>query len=70
MSTSGENQRSTAHDDNTHATYGYSWMLRAVKESSAADCSKAGARDELETYLVKLENAVDIVGWWGVSVPS
>jgi hypothetical protein len=45
-------------------------MLRAVKESSAADCSKAGARDELETYLVKLENAVDIVGWWGVSVPS
>jgi hypothetical protein len=70
MSTSGENQHSMAHDDNTHATYGYSWMLCAIKESSAANCSKAGAHDELETYLDKLENVVDIIGWWGVSVPS
>jgi hypothetical protein len=45
-------------------------MLRAVEEWSAADCSKGGARDELETYLDKLEKMEDIVGWWGVSVPS
>jgi len=57
-------------NDSTHATYGYSWMLRAVEEHSAADSSKAGTRDELDTYLgIGLERTGDIVGWWGVSNP-
>ena len=45
-------------------------MLRAVEEHSAADSSKAGMRDELDTYLgIGLERTGDIVGWWGVSNP-
>ena len=45
-------------------------MLRAIEEWSAANCSKEGACNELETYLDKLEKMEDIIGWWGVSVPS
>ena len=57
-------------NDSTHATYGYSWMLHVVEEHSAADSSKAGMCDELDTYLgIGLERTGDIVGWWGVSNP-
>ena len=49
--------------------YGYSWMLRAVGERKAADRSKAGARDELRSYLeAPLEATRDVVAWWGVSI--
>jgi len=41
-----------------------------VEEHSAADSSKAGMCDELDTYLgIGLERTGDIVGWWGVSNP-
>ena len=44
-------------------------MMRAVGERKAADRSKAGARDELDTYLkAPLEDTRDVVAWWGVSV--
>ncbi len=57
-------------NDDTHATYGYSWMCHAVEEQAVADCSKIGTRDKLNTYLrAKLEETVDVVGWWGVSIP-
>ncbi len=56
--------------DDTHTTYGYAWMLHAVQEQTAADCSKAGTHDELETYLeANLEKIGDVVGWWGVRIP-
>jgi hypothetical protein len=51
------------HNDNTHVTYGHSWMLCAVEEWSAADCLKGGACNELETYLDKLKKTEDIIGW-------
>ena len=57
-------------DDDAHATYGHSWMLRAVEEWIAADRLKAGTCEELEIYLdTKLEKTGDVVGWWGVSIP-
>jgi hypothetical protein len=57
-------------NDGTHATYGYTWMLHTVQEWTAADWSKAGMHDELESYLkANLEHTVDVVGWWGVRIP-
>jgi len=50
-------------NDNTHATYGYSWMLHTVEEHSAANSLKVGTHDELDSYLgVGLEKTGDIVG--------
>ena len=50
-------------NDNTHTIYGYSWMLHVVEKHSAADSSKAGTCDELDSYLgVGLEKTGDIVG--------
>ena len=58
------------YNENTHTTYGYSWMLHAVEEQTAADYAKVGTRDELKLYLdVKLEKTNDVIGWWGVSIP-
>jgi len=55
-------------NDDTHATYGISWMRRTVEERTVADCSKAGTRDKLKSYLdANLEETEDVVGWWGVS---
>jgi hypothetical protein len=45
-------------------------MLSAIEDRTAADCSKAGMRDELESYLeARLEKTGDVVGWWGVRIP-
>ncbi len=45
-------------------------MHRTIEEQAVADCSKIGTHDELDTYLcAKLEETVDVVGWWGVSIP-
>jgi len=50
-------------NNNTHATYGYSWMLHTVEEHSAANSLKVGTHDELDSYLgVGLEKTGDIVG--------
>jgi hypothetical protein len=69
-STLRDNPRSAVRTNNTHATYGYSWMLSSVEGRTVADCSKAGTRDELESYLeARLEETEDIVSWWGVSIP-
>ena len=43
-------------------------MRSAVEGRAAADCSKAGTRDELESYLARLEETDNIVSWWGVSI--
>jgi len=51
------------------ATYGYSWMIHAIGEWKATGHLKAGACDELDTYLkAPLEDTKDIVAWWGVSI--
>jgi len=64
-----ETAPSTMRNDEPMATYGYSWMMRAVGERKAADRSRAGARDELDTYLkAPIEETRDVVAWWGVSV--
>ena len=56
------------HNDKTHASYGFSWMRRAVEAQTAADRSKVGGRDELKSYLKAwLEKTSDVIGWWGVS---
>jgi hypothetical protein len=69
-STSGGNRHSHTHDSDTHVTYGYSWMLRAVQERTAADFSKAGTHNKLELYLnADLEKTGDVIAWWGVSIP-
>jgi len=64
-----ETSPSTVHNDEPMATYGYSFMLRAVEKWKAHDCSRAGARDELDSYLkAPLEATRDVIGWWGVSI--
>lgn len=63
-----ETAPSTMRDDEPHGTYGYSFMRRAVGGRTAADRSKAGAQDELKSYLkALLVTTSDVVGWWGVS---
>ena len=43
-------------------------MREAVGARKAADRLKAGARDELHSYLdAPLKRATDVVAWWGVS---
>lgn len=51
-------------------SYGYSFMLRAVEKRKAHDRSKAGARDELDSYLKAPLEATkgEVVAWWGVSI--
>jgi hypothetical protein len=52
------------------AAYGHAWMRQAVSARKAADRLRAGARDELRSYLDgPLEMTADVIGWWGVSKP-
>ena len=63
-----ETALATVRDNEPHGTYGYSFMHCAVGGQTAADRSKAGACDELKSYLkVPLVTTGDVVGWWGVS---
>jgi len=63
MSTLGGNPSSTVHNNNTHATYGYSWMRCTIEEQAVANCSKIGTCDKLNSYLhAKLEKMGDVVG--------
>ena len=55
-------------NDKPVATYGYLWMLSAIGERKATDCSKVSARNELKSYLeAPLDSTSDVVAWWGVS---
>ena len=59
-----ETAPSTVRNEGPRATYGHAWMRRAVEGWTAADHSKAGARDELKSYLkAPLEITDDVVGW-------
>ena len=59
-----ETAPSTVRNEEPHATYGHAWMCRTVEGQTAADRSKAGACDELKSYLkVLLEITDDVVGW-------
>ncbi len=50
-------------NDDTYATYGYSWIRCTVEEQMVADCLKAGMCDELKLYLdASLEKTEDVVG--------
>lgn len=49
--------------------YGRSWVLAAVQAHQASDRTQLNPRAELTTYLRSpLEQAEDVVGWWGVSL--
>jgi hypothetical protein len=48
--------------------YGGAWMREAIKARQAADQLAHNPRQELAMYLSSpLEEADDIVAWWGVS---
>jgi len=59
-----ETAPSTVRNEEPHATYGHAWMHHAVEGWTAANRSKAGACDELKSYLkALLEITDDVIGW-------